>query len=232
MAQHVPLGVRLSADVAPYPLLMLDHDGVVADSFDVLSLGLIEACRRLGLHGVATPEDVLELFEGNVFERLRDRGADDAAISEIERRTALTMRNALPWIQPFPLMPQLLDELGGSHYVAIVTSGDEEVAWAFLRRCRVTGVAEVMGAAAGESKAEKIDALMSRAGADQETYWFVGDTAGDMREARLAGATPCGVAWGWHDPQLLLEAGAAAIAATPPDLLRIVAPWLTEDFWD
>lgn len=231
MAEHLPLGLRLSVGPA-LPLLMLDHDGVVADSFDVFSLALIEACRRVGLREVATPEDVLELFEGNVFERLRALGADDGAVAEIKRRTALTVRNALPWIQPFPLMPQLLNELGSTHRVAIVTSGDEQVVWAFLRRHKVTGVTEVVGAAAGESKAEKMSALLSRAGTAQETWWFVGDTAGDMREARLAGATPCGVAWGWHDPDLLLEAGAAAIAETPPDLLDIVAPWLSEDFWD
>jgi phosphoglycolate phosphatase len=211
---------------------MLDHDGVVADSFDVLSMAIIEACRRVGLEGVKTADDVLALFEGNVFERLRAGGADDVAIREIERRSALTIRNALPWVKPFPLMPQLLDELGGSHHVAIVTTGEEDVVWAFLRRHKVTGVEEVVGAAAGESKAEKMAALIGRHRGSQETYWFVGDTAGDMREARLAGATPCGVAWGWHDPELLRAAGAAAIAETPPDVLEIVAPLLAEDFWD
>jgi hypothetical protein len=38
------------------------------------------------------------------------------------------------------------------------------------------------------------------------------------------------VAWGWHDPELLEEAGAQRIAATPAELLAIVAPDLRADF--
>jgi len=64
----------------------------------------------------------------------------------------------------------------------------------------------------------------------QASYWFVGDTAGDMREARLAGATPLGVAWGWHGREQLEAAGAERIADTPADLLAIVAPELAADF--
>jgi phosphoglycolate phosphatase len=213
------------------PLLMLDHDGVVVDSFDVYSAALIEVCRHAGVAGVATPEDVLGLFEGNLFESLRARGADDDVLREIVLRGARALRNALPWVKPFPLMPQLLDELGDTHHVVIVSANEEDVVWAYLHRFKVTRVAEVVGARAGESKVDKIASLLLRF-PDQETHWFVGDTAGDMREARLAGATPCGVAWGWHAPELLLEAGAETIAQTPAALLEIVAPEQSQDFWD
>ena len=210
---------------------MLDHDGVVVDSFEVFSYALVEACRRAGVEGVATAEDVLGLFEGNVFEGLRALGADDAAVREVVRRSARAVRNALPWIKPFPLMPQLLDELGDTQHIVIVTSSEEEAVWALLHRFKVTGVAEVAGVGAGESKVEKIESFRRRF-PDQATAWFVGDTVGDMREARSAGAVPCGVAWGCHSPDLLLEAGAAAIAETPADLLKIVAPGQADDFWD
>jgi phosphoglycolate phosphatase len=213
----------------PRPLLMLDHDGVVVDSLDVFSSSFIDACRLSGIPGVETPEDVLALFEENVYDSLRARGVDDSAIREAVRRTAGALRNALPWLKPFPLMPQILDDLGETHHVAIVTSNDEDVVTAFLRRHAVTGVAEVVGARAGQSKAAKIESLIARFPA-QQTYWFVGDTAGDMREARRAGATPLGVAWGWHDPDLLLKTGAQSVVGTPADLLAVVAPELAADF--
>ena len=85
------------------------------------------------------------------------------------------------------------------------------------------------GAEAGRSKVAKVEALIARF-PGQTGYWFVGDTAGDMREARLAGVTPLGVAWGWHDPEALEEAGADCIADSPADLLAIVAPELSADF--
>ncbi len=210
---------------------MIDHDGVVVDSLGVVGMALIEACRRTGLAEVADEQDVLALFEGNVFERLRALGADDDVIGEIKRRSAQTLRNASPWIKPFPLMPQLLDELGDTSHLVIVSSSDEEVIRAFLHRHKVTGVEDVAGSRAGESNAAKIKTLIRRF-PDQETYWFVGDTTGDIREALIAGATPCGVAWGWHAPEALLEAGAAAVAHTPADLIGIVAPGHADDFWD
>lgn len=213
------------------PLLMIDYDGVVVDSLDLVSMALIEACRRIGLDSVTSEQDVLELFQGNVFERLRALGAGDDGIAEIKRRTAQTVRNASPWLKPFPLMPQLLDELGDSCHIAVVSSSDEDVIWAFLHRHKVTGVAEVAGSQAGESKVVKMKGLMHRF-PDQRLYWFVADTAGDVREALIAGATPCGVAWGWHDPDMLVEAGAAVVAETPSALVEILAPEQTDDFWD
>jgi phosphoglycolate phosphatase len=210
---------------------MLDHDGVVVDSFDVFSGAIIDACRRVGIPGISTSEDVLELFVGNVFDRLRAQGADDSSIQEVLRRSARALRNALPWVKPFPLMPQVLNELGDTHHVVIVSSNVEAVIWAFLHRFKVTGVAEVLGAEAGEKKVEKIRSLMQRF-SDQKKPWFVGDTAGDMHEALLAGARPCGVSWGWHAPELLIEAGAAHVATTPAELLEIIAPEQAGDFWD
>lgn len=231
---HVPTEQSgpASQSAAPQkPLLMIDHDGVVLDSFDVYATALIDACRRVGLNGLAEPDDVLRLFEGNIFAGLRALGADDRVLGEITRRSALTLRNALPWLRPFPLMPQLLDELGDTHHLVVVTASDEELVHAFLRRYRVTGVAEVLGAQAGESTTLKMWALLARF-PDQPPPWFVTDTAGDVREALLAGVRPCGVAWGWHEPQDLLAAGAEAVAETPAALPAILAPGAAADFWD
>jgi phosphoglycolate phosphatase len=214
---------------ASLPLLMLDHDGVVVDSLDIFSSSLIEACRQLDIRGVATPEDVVALFAGNFYESLRSAGVDEGRIREAMRRTAGAMRNALPWLRPFPLMPEVLAELAEARYVVIVTSNDDDLVNTFLRRHGIAGVAEVAGAETGHSKTDKIETLLARF-PDQETYWYVGDTAGDMREARRAGATPLGVAWGWHDPELLEAAGAERVAASPADLLAIVAPELSADF--
>jgi len=211
------------------PLLMLDHDGVVVDSFEIFTTAFVEACRRAGLLQIATTDDVLALFGGNFYEGLRDAGAEDAQIREAMRRTADVLRLAMPALRAFPLMPEVLTELGEARHVVIDTSNAGDVVELFLRRHGIAGVAEVAGAEAGRSKVAKVEALIARF-PGQANYWFVGDTAGDMREARLAGATPLGVAWGWHGREQLEEAGAERIADTPADLLAIVAPELAADF--
>jgi phosphoglycolate phosphatase len=59
------------------------------------------------------------------------------------------------------------------------------------------------------------------AGAAPETTIVVGDTSFDMAMAAAAGARGIGVAWGYHEPAELLEAGAVAIADTPADVLTL-----------
>jgi len=211
------------------PLLMLDHDGVVVDSLEIFTTSFAEACRRVGLRQIASVADVLALFDGNFYESLRDAGADDTQIREAMGRTADALRVAMPALRPMPLMLEVMADLAEARHLAVVTSNASDVVERFLKRHGITGVAEVAGAEAGRSKIGKIQALIARF-PGQADYWFVGDTAGDMREARLAGATPLGVAWGWHGKDLLEEAGAARIAETPADLLAIVAPELTADF--
>ena len=208
---------------------MLDHDGVVVDSVEIFTTSFVEACRRVGLSQIATTDDVLALFEGNVYESLRATGADDEQIREAMSRSAGALRVAMPALRPFPLMPEVLADLAEARYLVIVSSNATDVVELFLKRHAIAGVAEVAGAEAGRSKVAKVEALMARF-PGQAGYWFVGDTAGDMREARLAGATPLGVAWGWHGREQLEAAGAECIADTPADLLAIVAPELAADF--
>ena len=208
---------------------MLDYDGVVVDSVEIFTTSFVEACRRVGLSQIATTDDVLALFEGNVYESLRAADADDAQISAVMSRSAGALRVAMPALRPFPLMPEVLADLAEARYLVIVSSNASDVVELFLKRHAIAGVAEVAGAEAGRSKVAKVEALMARF-PGQASYWFVGDTAGDMREARLAGATPLGVAWGWHGREQLEAAGAERIAETPADLLAIVAPELAADF--
>ena len=101
----------------------------------------------------------------------------------------------------------------------------------WLRTHEVHGVAEVAGAETARSKVEKIHALLARF-PGQEVYWYVGDTAGDIREAREAGVTPLGVVLG------LARAGACssrpARSASPPrrpSCSTIIAPELAGDFF-
>jgi phosphoglycolate phosphatase len=208
---------------------MFDHDGVIVDSFEVFSGALMEGAAAAGFDALAGPDDVLELFEGNVYEAMRAAGADDLQIRSAVGWALTTLHKAAPWLRPFPLMPEVLNELAEARHVVIVSSNSAEVIEGFLRRHGIVGVAGIAGAEAGQSKVAKIEELRGRF-PQQEACWFVGDTAGDMREARAAGVLPLGVAWGWHDPERLRAAGAERIAADPADLLAIVAPDLRSDF--
>jgi phosphoglycolate phosphatase len=67
-----------------------------------------------------------------------------------------------------------------------------------------------------------VEQAMAEAGAAPETTFVVGDTSFDMVMAVAAGATGVGAGWGYHEPQELIEAGAAAVAERPLDVLGLV----------
>jgi phosphoglycolate phosphatase len=211
-------------------LVMFDFDGVIVDSLDVFSAAFIDACAAVGVEGFTTSDDLLAVMEDNFYAGMRERGVDDAHVAEVLRRLGAALIRARRWLKPFPLMPQVLEDLSEARTVVVVTSSPAEVVEGWLRSHQVHGVSEVAGAETARSKVEKIHTLLARF-PGQEVCWYVGDTAGDIREARAAGVTPLGVAWGWHEPELLLEAGAERVAASPAELLSIVAPDLTGDFF-
>jgi len=51
---------------------------------------------------------------------------------------------------------------------------------------------------------------------------MIGDTSFDIEMAKAAGVRAIGVAWGYHEPEELLRAGAEAVAATPRDLMEML----------
>ncbi|GAA4761093.1 HAD family hydrolase [Stakelama sediminis] len=67
-----------------------------------------------------------------------------------------------------------------------------------------------------------IETAMADAGASPETTVMIGDTSFDMIMAVAAGVHPLGVAWGYHAPDELAEAGARHVAGHA----REIAPHL------
>lgn len=67
-----------------------------------------------------------------------------------------------------------------------------------------------------------IEQAMADAGAVPETSWMIGDTSYDIAMARAAGVTAIGVAWGYHAPEELWEAGAHHVAAHPREIIELM----------
>src|SRR5450756_2039549 len=162
---------------------MLDHDGVVVDSVEIFTTSFVEACRRVGLSQIATTDDVLALFEGNVYESLRAAGADDAQISAVMSRSAGALRVAMPALRPFPLMPEVLADLAEARYLVIVSSNASDVVELFLKRHAIAGVAEgPPGLRQGAVAAQSVAAVASFGKEGR-----VGDSVGDARRLHVRG---------------------------------------------
>lgn len=66
----------------------------------------------------------------------------------------------------------------------------------------------------GKPDPQMIETAMAKAGIDRESTVMIGDTVHDMRMARSAKVGAIGVAWGYHEREELVEAGADIVLDT------------------
>ena len=94
------------------PVIMFDHDGVLVDSLSVFCTAFIAACAAHGRPDVATPAQVVELFDGNVYERMLALGMTRAQVKAIVDDTAQALAVSAE-LHPFPGVAGMRRGAGG-----------------------------------------------------------------------------------------------------------------------
>lgn len=201
--------------MAQSKLIMFDFDGVIVDSLDHQCRAFVETLRAEGFADLATADQFLEFTESNWFEALAAAGVPPSVVSEVENAFG-----AAPSPELFPEMATVIERLAAAHRVIVITSSRTDVVERVLAQHSVRGVAEVIGGDQDESKTRKIDNARRRFGRALAA-WYVGDTVGDILEARRAGVGTVGVAWGWHGVERLRRANPDHMAHAPSDLLDL-----------
>ena len=110
--------------------------------------------------------------------------------------------------------------------LAIVTGKTTEVAEAVLRRCRIRGLFKSVVGNERASRPKPFPDLMHIAldelGVPAEQTLLVGDGTHDIEMARGAGVRTCGVAWGVHETERLLAAGADHVVHSLAELRALI----------
>jgi phosphoglycolate phosphatase len=200
-------------------VLLFDFDGVVADSLEAYFAAFTSVCTEMGFDRINSRESLLSLFDGNVFLQLVRAGFPVHRLREMAVRFAPRIRAIVETVPPFPGMPETLSRLAARHPLYIITSNETAVVKAFLERHGVTGVRDIIGADIEPSKVKKIRAARKRE--PRRTPYYIGDTRGDMTEARRARALPVAVTWGWHPEARLLSGKPWRAVHTPEELERL-----------
>jgi len=201
------------------PIIMFDFDGVVADSLEVYFDEFTKACHELGFHRLNSREAFLRLFEGNVIRQLFWAGFPMYRIRRLLRTFAPRIAEAQRRVSPFAEMPEVVRDLAAVYPVYVITSNATDTILDFLLRHNICGIRDVLGSDKERSKVKKIRSIMRRH--PGLTPCYIGDTKGDIREARHAGAVPIAVAWGWHTVAKLLEGKPEVVVDTPQSLRKI-----------
>jgi phosphoglycolate phosphatase len=203
-----------------HSLYLFDFDGVLADSLDLYADAVARCLQRIGTPIVRCKEEYLALFDGNFYESMAARGVDLAAFTEAAREILPGLDYSA--MKPFPGLGPILDALHQEHLLAVLSSNGSRVIAAMLDRFAYAPYfREIFGSDFLFSKKEKIAFALQKFGVDPQRTFYIGDTVGDIVEAREAGVKSVAVSWGWHDRERLTKAGPDFVVDAPEGLLAL-----------
>jgi phosphoglycolate phosphatase len=203
-------------------LLLFDFDGVLADSLDLYAEAVARCLLRIGTPIVKNREDYLALFEGNFYESMAAKGVDLAAF-------AGAAKEILPGLdydamKPFAGLIPVLEALRKENLLVVISSNGFRTISRMLDLFGFDRFFEgILGSDFLFSKKEKIAHALAKYGIDRRRTFYIGDTTGDILEAREAGVRTVAVTWGWHSREKLVAARPDFLVDRPEDLLQMGA---------
>ena len=202
-------------------LLLFDFDGVVVDSLDFYETLVRDGLAAIGSPVVRTRDDFIALFDDNFYDALTKRGIDAAAFN---RAVADVIPHAdYTAIHPFDDLFPVLRELKDRCTLAVISSNSRFAIETLLEKTGCNDCFnDILGADETLSKVKKIKDAVDKWRVDKDAAYYIGDTVGDIKEAKEAGITVIAVTWGWHPRARLERARPDHIVDTPDELRKIV----------
>ncbi len=201
-------------------LLLFDFDGVVVDSLDVYEGTVTECLKKIGRPLVKNREDFLELYEDNFYESLVKKGVDLAAF--MEASVEILARVDYAEMKIFPDLIPVLAKLKEDNILAIISSSDSQDINLIMTRFHLNGYfRDVLGSDVNFDKREKILLAVDKLGMEKDNTCYIGDTVGDIKEAKTAEIKTVAVCWGWHSRERLAAAAPDYLIDRPEELLKI-----------
>ena len=206
--------------------VLFDLDGTLTDSGEGIINCAIFAMEKLGVP--VPPREKMGVFVGPpLWDTFRDFGVPSNRLDEAVDifRSRYVPIGKFENI-PYPGIREVLEALrnqGRKLYVA--TSKPEVTAREILDHFDLSRYfTEICGATIDKSRSAKEEVIAYLLSLDgcQENSVMVGDTAFDVIGAAAHGIPTIGAAWGYGKTEDMVSAGAAAIAQSPEELLRII----------
>jgi len=202
------------------PLLMFDFDGVICNSLEAVLPEIERVFSEIGFNRIKTREELISLLDGNVFLRLTAAGFPMRKLKWLGSRFKSHQEKVYQRIDPFPGIVEVVNSLSASFPVYIITGNRVGTVAQFCSRHGIVGVREIIGSDVERSKVKSIRRI--RRQHRGRSYYYIGDTLGDMREAHRARVKRIGAAWGWHGRERLSIGKPEYIVETPEALKELL----------
>jgi len=201
-------------------LLLFDFDGVLVDSLEVYEKTVSLCLEKINHPLKRGREEFLELFDGNFYEMLAQKGVD----LDKFMKTSVDILSQVKYneIKPFNAMWPVLQELKKNHCLIVISSNDTPTIREALRMYGFEDIfQEILGSDFMLSKKDKILYAIKKYSVMPEDIYYIGDTIGDIKEGKQAGIKTIGVTWGWHDKIKMASSNPDHLVNDPQELLQL-----------
>lgn len=211
-------------------LLIFDFDGTLADTEAVILTTLAQTLAELGLD--APPANALKKLVGlplaTIFERASS-SQDQALIARaVQIYRARFPENCRLGVRLYPGVKETLESLRKLGLTLAIASSRERNS--LLSLTDQLGITPYFSIIAGEQDVSRhkpepdVAVFVSgKTGIPAKDAIFIGDTVYDIGAGKAAGMKTCGVTYGNHARERLLESGADYVIDRFPELVPIVA---------
>lgn len=200
-------------------ILLFDYDGTIIDSTKAVHDAFNKAAEKYELKPAVNYYDFIKLYDKNVYESIVEMGLPRSRLREFFDEWRKPFLSVNGKVKLFDGIKEVIHELSKKDYIIIITSNSKKVIEISLERFKLSGIREIMGGDEEMSKVEKIEKIKNRfKGHD---IYYIGDTKGDILEAKKAKVKAVAVSWGVHPRKRLQGAKPDFIADKPEVLLKI-----------
>ncbi|MFA4915361.1 MAG: HAD family hydrolase [Syntrophales bacterium] len=199
-------------------LFLFDFDGVLIDSLEIYERAVMQCLEKIRKPIVKNRADFMDLFDDNFYEAIVKKGIALEEYTNASRE--IVAQIDYDQMEPFYDLIPVLYELKEDNLLVVISSNESGVINKVLSRLRFDGCfKEILGSDFMYSKSEKITHAMNRFHTERDSTYYVGDTAGDVKEAKIAGVNTVAVTWGWHSRERLEAAKPDHLIDRPEELL-------------
>ncbi len=201
-------------------VLIFDYDGVLIDSLDIFMKHFLDSCKKFNITQIKDKEDFLNIFNGNMYENMYKLGISKEEILKVVLNVKKELIKDQDKIKLFEGIKDVLEELSNDNILVVVTSNDTEVVSRYFKSKNINVFDEIVGSDKESSKIKKIEYVKSKYSGD--SYYYFGDTKGDIIEGERAGVKTVAVTWGWHSKIDLKQEKPDYILEKTGDIKKII----------
>jgi len=200
--------------------IIFDFDGVIFNTEQPVFKLIKRLCRKYKCK-VKTKEEFKNLYNVNFYKSMEKLGVRGKKLDKFKKECEEILKKL--HLQIFQHIPPVLKELSRHYYLAVISSNFNKVIESnLIKKGLLNYFSLLVGADVVESKVKRLEFCLHKLGIKPSEAVYIGDTAGDIKEAKKVKVKTLAVTWGYHSRQALSKEKPKYIASKPRQILNIL----------